>query len=253
MAHGFGIRLLHKWQEILSLHRWVAYVFPFAVFMILTSLEPSDPESTFYSYYPWFYTIKILGTLIALRLVWPVLKSLVRPVGWQGVAFGVVGAVVWIGVCNLQLEQTYFFPLVKRLYLHGLLGTGARSAFNPFVVLAGNSVAIFAYLFVRGFGLAVVVPIIEEYFLRAFLMRYIAAEKWWKFPIGKVTQQSAIMGTLIPMLMHPAELLAALLWFSMITWLYVRTKNLWECIAAHCTTNFLLGVYVLATGAWHFV
>lgn len=253
MAQGLGTRLLHRWQEILSIHRWVAYVLPFAVFMVLTSFEPSDPESSLYRYYPWFYSLKLLGTVVALRLVWPVLRPLIRPIGWQGIAFGMVGAAVWIGVCNLQLEQKYFFPLVKRLYLHTLLGTGARSAFDPFTIFAGNTLAIVGYLIVRGIGLAVVVPIVEETFLRAFLMRYIAAEKWWKYPIGKVTQQSAIMGTLIPMLMHPAELLAALLWFSMITWLYVRTKNLWECIAAHCTTNLLLGIYVVATDSWHFV
>jgi hypothetical protein len=53
------------------------------------------------------------------------------------------------------------------------------------------------------------------------------------------------------MMMHPAELLAALVWFSLITWLMVRTKNIWDCVAAHAVTNLLLGMYVVARGAWH--
>ena len=52
------------------------------------------------------------------------------------------------------------------------------------------------------------------------------------------------------MLMHPAELLAAAVWFSLVTWLMVKTRSLWDCIVAHATTNLLLGCYVLWSGEW---
>jgi membrane protease YdiL (CAAX protease family) len=55
------------------------------------------------------------------------------------------------------------------------------------------------------------------------------------------------------MLMHPGELLAAAVWFSMISLLAWHTKNLWECIAAHSATNLILGIYVLTNGAWWLV
>jgi uncharacterized protein len=245
--------ILHKWQEILSIHKWVGYILPFVVFMLFTSFEPKDPESPNYIYYPWIYGLKLLATIFALRIVWPVYKPMIKPVGVQGVLFGVIGVVLWVGICNLELEQKYFFPLVEMLHLDTLIGSGTRSAFNPFEAWKGSLVVITAYLIVRGIGLTIIVPIIEEHFLRGFMMRYIAAEKWWKYPIGNVTRQSAIFGTLIPMLMHPSELLAAAVWFSLITMLYVRTKNLWECIVAHGVTNFLLGAYVVATNSWHLV
>lgn len=253
MAQSFGTKILHRWQEILSIHRWVAYVFPLAVFMLLGSFEPTDPTSEMYRFYPWIYGVKLFATVVALRVVWPVFKSTIRPIGWQGIAMGVLGAAVWIGVCHLELERTYLQPLFKSLGLGGLLGSPTRSAFNPFVQLSGYPVGIALYLLIRGIGLVLVVPIIEEYFLRGFVMRYVAAEKWWKYPIGSVTRNSVIVGTLLPMLMHPSELIAAAIWFSLITMLYVRTKNLWECIAAHCTTNLLLGIYVVFFGAWHLV
>jgi uncharacterized protein len=226
---------------------------PLAVFMVISSFEPTDPASAMYRYYPWIYGFKLLATLAALRLVWPVYKSLVRPIGWQGITIGVLGAVLWIGICHLELERKYLFPIGESLGLGGLLGSQTRSAYNPFEQLAGFPIAIGLYLLVRGVGLALVVPIIEEYFLRGFLMRYVAAEKWWKYPIGSVTRNSAVVGTLVPMLMHPGELVAAAVWFSMVTLLYVRSKNLWECIAAHCTTNLLIGIYVVFYGAWQLV
>lgn len=253
MASSLRTKLLHKWQETLSIHRWVAYVLPIAVFMIVGSFESTDSGSSMYRYYPWIYGFKLFATLVALRLVWPVYKSMIRPIGWHGIAVGIVGAALWIGVCHLELERTYLFPFLKSIGLDSLLGSQTRSAFNPFVQLAGYTIGIGLYLLVRGIGLALVVPVIEEYFLRAFVMRYVAADKWWKYPIGSVTRNSAIVGTLVPMLMHPGELIAAALWFSMVTLLYVRSKNLWECIAAHCTTNLLLGIYVVIYGAWHLV
>ena len=253
MANSFGTQILHKWQETLSIHRWVAYVFPLAVFMLIGSMEPTNPSSAMYRLYPWIYGLKLLATLAALRVVWPVYKPMMRPIGWQGIVVGIVGAVVWIGVCHLELERTYLVPLMKPLGLDGFFGSQTRSAFNPFVQLSGYPIGIGLYLLVRGIGLALVVPIVEEYFLRGFLMRYVAADKWWKYPIGSVTRNSAIAGTLVPMLMHPSELLAAAIWFSLVTLLYVRSKNLWECIAAHCTTNLLIGIYAVLFGAWQLV
>ena len=253
MARRLDTRILQRWQEILSIYRWVAFVLPLAVFMLIGSFEPTDPGSAMYRYYPWIYGIKLLATLVALRLVWPVYKSTMRPIGWYGIVIGIVGAGVWIGVCKLELERTYLLPLIKPLGLDRFLDLQTRSAFNPFVQLSGYPIGIAMYLLVRGLGLALIVPIIEEHFLRGFVMRYVASDKWWKFPIGSVTLNSAIAGTLVPMLMHPSELFAAGIWFSLITLLYMRTKNLWECIAAHSATNLLIGLYVVLFGAWQLV
>lgn len=106
---------------------------------------------------------------------------------------------------------------------------------------------------VRFIGLALVVPVIEEFFIRGFLMRFVMARDWWKVPFGQVTMTAVVVGTVFPMLSHPAELLAAAVWFSMVTWLMVRTRNIWDCVAAHMVTNFLLGVYVVTTGEWYFM
>jgi CAAX prenyl protease-like protein len=98
-------------------------------------------------------------------------------------------------------------------------------------------------------GLVLIVPVIEEFFLRGFLMRYVVNDAWWEVPFGQVNRAAIVVGTLFPVLYHP-EKLAALVWFSLVTWLMVRTRNIWDCIAAHAITNLMLGVYVVTQGEW---
>jgi hypothetical protein len=69
-------------------------------------------------------------------------------------------------------------------------------------------------------------------------------------PFGNVNRAAIAAGTVVPMLMHPAEFLAAAVWFTGITWLMVRTRNIWDCVAAHAVTNLLLGVYVVTFDQW---
>ena len=68
---------------------------------------------------------------------------------------------------------------------------------------------------------------------------------WWQVPFGKVNSLAVVLGTAIPMLAHPAKLLAAAVWFSLITWLMVRTRNIWDCVAAHALTNMVLNVVIM--------
>lgn len=273
MIKTIGKKLLEKRQEILSNHRWVAFVLPIAVFLFVGSFEPkpyelikiatdgvsslpTTSESWFfvpYSLYPWIYTTKLFATLVTLCFVWPEYRPLTRSIGWKGIFVGFVGGILWVAICNLQWEQSTLYPLLISWGLESLLGTGSRSAFNPFVELKGNTFGMLIYLAIRGIGLILVVPVMEEHFLRGFVMRNFASDKWWNYPIGQVTILSAIVGTVVPMLMHPDELLAAAVWFSLITLLAWHTKNLWECIAAHCATNLIVGAYVIAYGAWRLV
>jgi len=94
------------------------------------------------------------------------------------------------------------------------------------------------------------VPLIEEFFLRGFAMRFAMADQWWEVPFGKVNGAALLVGVAVPMLMHPAELIAAAAGFSLVTWLMVRTRSLWDCVAAHAVTNLLLGVYVVGGDLW---
>ena len=225
---------------------WLAYVLPLAVFLVATSLEPTrsvDGASSGilpYHFYPIAYAIKITLTVGALAWSWPAARALGGRLSPLAGIVGVVGVVLWIALCQIDLPHPAISWVIGE--------RGARSAFNPLMEIETLPLA-WAFLVVRFIGLVVVVPIAEELFYRGFLMRFVTKPDWWTTPFGEVTTMGLLVGTAIPVLAHP-ERLAALVWFSLVSWLMVRTRSFWDCVVAHSITNLLLGIYVVATGNW---
>ncbi|QDS96980.1 CAAX prenyl protease-related protein [Adhaeretor mobilis] len=270
------------------LRNWpiATFLLPLVVFMLATQLEPTPPSSPNlvssdidsadstdsaaempaedtlaslpveekeqlipYRYYPVVYTVKIALVIAAMIAVWPGYRTFPFHVSPLAIVVGVVGVVLWIVLCKLDLEVM----LLKPIGLGWLVEAGERSAFNPLEQLKDTPLWAFGFLAIRLIGLAIVVPVIEEFFLRGLVMRFVVNDNFDRVPFGYVTPLAIIAGTAVPMLMHPAELLAAFVWFSLITWLMVRTKNIWDCVVAHAVTNLLLGIYVIATGEWYYM
>lgn len=235
----------------------MTFLLPFLVFMLVGALEPTAEKpggeaiglSIPYSYYPWLYAAKIALTIAAAVFVLPGYRGFPLKLSPTAIVVGLLGAPLWIGLCLLNWEQLYISPFLDQLGAGWLIGAGERSAFNPFEQFQ-QPVWAWTFLIVRFFGLVAVVPLIEEFFLRGFLMRFVMERDWWEVPFGKAGALAIVLGTAVPMMMHPGELLAAAVWFSMITWLMLRTRNIWDCVAAHALTNLILGIYVVATGTW---
>ena len=262
---------------LLAIYRWLTFILPLAVYMALATLEPTPPkpvetdatklsnaspqsgpgdqntrhdvstsEAANRLRYPALYTLRIAVTMAAIWFVWPGFRAFPLRVSWLGIGVGTLGVVIWVGFCRLDLESKILVPLG----LGSMLGLGERAAFNPFQQLGDRPALMLAFLGIRFWGLAAVVPLIEEFFLRGFLMRFVVDPDWWKVPIGKLNTAGIVTGTLYGVLSHPAEMFAAAAWFSLITWLMIRSRNIWDCVAAHALTNLLLGVYVLTSGDW---
>lgn len=243
---------------LLQEHPWLTFLLPMIVFMLVGSLEPAAPEkpggasiglSIPYEHYPFVYLAKIVLTLAAVAFVWPGYREFPFRISPLAVVVGVVGIFVWVGLCKLNFEHNHLEPALDRLELGRIT---ARPAFNPFEQLTAHPACAWAFLAVRLFGMVAVTAVIEEFFLRGFVMRFVVQHDWWNVPFGKVNTTAIVLGTVLPMLMHPAELLAAAVWFSLVTWLMLKTRNIWDCVAAHAVTNLLLGIYVVCTGgeAW---
>ena len=221
-----------------------------------------------YQAYPWIYTAKLVLVILAMIAVLPGYRTFPWRVSFLSVVIGVVGVVLWIALCHLRLEPKLIGPIDRLLGsllqwipglqtdetpsigLMGMLGTGERSAYNPMLYMSDQPALAWLFLVIRFVGLALVVPVIEEFFLRGFLMRFVVHDQWWQVPFGTATRAALIVGTAVPMLMHPGELFAAFVWFSLVSWLMVRTRNIWDCVVAHGVTNFLLGVYVVMFNQW---
>ncbi|MGA2064286.1 MAG: CAAX prenyl protease-related protein [Thermoguttaceae bacterium] len=237
---------------------WIAPVLPLLIYSLLGSLEPSREQNGGraiglaipYQAYPLVYTLKIGLTLVAVAAVLPGYPRPLRRPSMTALAVGAVGVVVWVGLWRLApgrwlLEFAGFGGPAEKL-----ASLAARPAFNPFQELGGQWYQAWAFLAVRFTGLVAVVPLIEEFFLRGFLMPLVVADDWRSVPFGRVNRAAVAVSLIVPALAHPAEMLSAVAWFGMGTWLMVRTRNFWDCVAAHAVTNLLLGVYIVAAGQW---
>lgn len=267
----------------------MAFVLPLAVYMLLQTLEPTPPpaptpkvaavdleapvddpldivnlEGEDFSddgtetkwieayipgkYYPAMYSLKIVVTLAIVLWFLPVYLQWPLKVSMLAVVVGVVGGGLWILCCWINAEGQLLNWLGEDHRLVEWLALGERPGYNPLGAL-GETPLGYAFLAIRFFGLVLLVPVIEEAFLRAFLMRFVMHDNWSEIPFGVVNRMAVAAGIIIPVLYHP-EHLAALVWFSLVTWLMVRTKNYWDCVAAHAITNLILGIVVVTTGWW---
>ena len=104
---------------------------------------------------------------------------------------------------------------------------------------------------VRLAGSAFVISIAEEFFWRGFLYRWIQNIDFLKIDPGKLAWP-AFLGTAALFGAEHAEWLAGVLCGLAYGWLYVRTRDIWAVSIAHAATNLLLGLYVLASGAYQF-
>lgn len=215
---------------------WLPYVVPMALFLLLTTLESSLPRTL----YPYAYLGKVgivLGGLLVCFRYWkPELRSESKAIGW-GIVAGALGLGLWLGLDALQ-------PAAWAL--------GKRTAYNPFQELTNPTLRL-VFLTGRFFGLAVLVPILEEVFWRSFLLRFVTDQENWQERLvpGQFSLPACGIVTGLFALAHP-EWLAALGYALLIAGLLRHTRSLLSCIIAHGVTNAALGVYVLLTGKWQY-
>jgi uncharacterized protein len=230
-----------------SIRQGAAFVLPFMVFMLIASRYPSvenfdDPTSA--KWYAWMVAAQVIiaiGWLVYFRKIY--LKHF--PLRWSllSVVVGAIGVVLWIGICELKIEPTI-------LSWVGLEKWAARPSFNPYQSLTDAGLRT-TFLILRFTLLALLVPIVEELFLRGFLVRYVNNPNWETTGLKGLSMMALLTPSIYGALTHPMEAIAAVVWFGLVTWLMVRTGNLWDCVIAHAVTNLLLGVYIVNYSAWH--
>lgn len=103
----------------------------------------------------------------------------------------------------------------------------------------------------RLLALALVIPVMEELFWRAFLLRWIDARDF----LASDPRRASFAAIALSCALFASE---HSLWFAGLiagvayTGLYMHSRNLWIPIVSHATTNGTLGLWILATGNWRF-
>jgi len=118
--------------------------------------------------------------------------------------------------------------------------------------LSINGTLSWPVLTLRMIRAVLIVPIVEELFWRAWLMRWIIDPDFQSVPLGKYTAISFWTVAGLFASEHGPYWDVGLAAGIIYNWWIVRTRSLGDLILAHAVTNFILGAYVIATGKWEY-
>ncbi len=143
----------------------------------------------------------------------------------------------------------FFLWIAPQQFFHF---TARRDGFNPDKLVAEPTL-YWATLSARFLRLVIVAPLVEEIFWRAFLLRYLIAEKFERVPCGAFSWFSFGVVTIAFTLSHStADWPAALVTGALYNLVAYRTKSLMSCVLTHALTNLALGLWIVATRQWGF-
>ena len=99
---------------------------------------------------------------------------------------------------------------------------------------------------------AILVPIVEELFWRAWLPRWIDGRDFRKIPLGQYTLASFWITALLFASEHGSRWDVGLAAGLLYNWWLRRTRKLGDVILAHAVTNACLSAYIILRGKWEF-
>jgi hypothetical protein len=222
-------------QAAVRRHPHLPYVLPFAIFLGLLAISP---HLTFVGIWEYPLRVAILSVVVYVCSRHVLDFRIHSPLLTIGAGVGVF--VIWIA-------PELLFAGYRQHWLFTNAITGAVS-----ISIDHQHREEWLVLLFRSIRAAVLVPIIEELFWRAWLMRWLIRPHIESIPLGAWTFSSLAISALLFASEHGPYWEVGLVAGIAYNLLMVRTKSLGDCILAHAITNALLSAYVIATGAWHY-
>ena len=223
-------------SESMKSKPWLPYVVPFGVYMAFLLVQSNANLL-------WLYPAKTIAVAAALWLFRKEYEELCSPmIGKAGgapalqswifaVAVGLVAIVIWIGIDSFYPKFTQAAP------------------FDPTTIASVAQRNVF--LAFRVVGAVIVVPLMEELFWRAFLIRWLINENFKSVPVGAFTWLSFAVTVALFGAEH-SEWLAGLICGVLYNGLYYKRKDVFSCVVAHAVSNAALAAWVLSRGDWKF-
>jgi len=212
---------------------WLPYVAPFLCFALFTYAASAQPAAAHLWYAAKTVVVGVMLVLLARRL--PELSWRAPAVDWGiAIVVGVAVLVVWVAPEQLLAP----------------LNIGEATGFDPYG-FGLSPAATWGVIAVRIGGAALVVPVMEELFWRAFLMRYMVQSDFLAVSLGAFRPFAFFTVAIAFGFEHHRWLVgivAGLAYGGLLVW----RRRLLPCIVAHAVTNFGLGLYVVATHNWTF-
>jgi len=236
---------------------WLPYVVPFGIYALFLAIQ--SPQNLV-----WVYPLQATAVGASLWILRKHYDELQSPmicearVSAGGATAGAAEPSA-TGALALQSPSTKGTFALQSWILAvavGLVVIAIWIGIDPYYPKLGSSAAFDAsgkWLFIvfRIAGAAVVVPLMEELFWRAFLIRWFIDLDFKRVPIGTFTWTSFAFTVGLFGLEHH-EWLAGLICGALYNWLYYKRKDVFACVVAHAVSNGALAAWVLARGQWKF-
>lgn len=212
------------------------YVVPFLLFLGLNlllwavegALKWDHPDAAWYVRAPemWLYPLQVL---VCAAYLWHVRRAVEWDWAWRpcllGAAAGALGIAFWL------------VP-----YVLGWIP--AEAGFEPERVFGAGSAAVYAEYAFRFARAVLVVPLVEEFFWRGYLMRWCVNRDFpEEVPLGQGSLPAYLVVTLAFMLVHrPVDYAGALVYGSLTYGLVVYTRRLTPALVMHAVANLVMGI-----------
>ena len=243
-------------------HRWLdrqvrrrpelPYVAPFFAYLLLLAID-SLVDAPVYQL-PLYALRTVVGLAVAIAF-WKYYPPIGRLHPLKCLVIGLGVAYLWVMVHRLVAGQFVAGQWVRQPLDWYVQPFGADASpdeyFDPRAVY-GSGVVYWLYLLVRIGGASVTVPIIEELFWRAFLLR--ALVSWDDFEhvdLGTFTWRSFLICSLLSALEHPQWEVGILCWM-IYNALFCWTRSLLCLMVTHGVTNLALYTHVVLKDDWVF-
>jgi CAAX prenyl protease-like protein len=217
-----------------------AHVLPFAAWLVLMAIL-GEPAA-------WKYAIRVVvagGLFIALK-PWTTYQPPRLAHVPLALGAGVLVFALWVLPESGALPEALRTAWLKWavMPLGRLPEAAAAKVYAPDV--CGWPLTI-----VRLLGSALVIAVVEEFFWRGWLYRWLLGRDFLQVDLGRVHVGFVLLVSLVFGFEHHrwlAGFIAGLVFAGIV----LRTRNIWAACLAHACANLLLGLYVLRTGSWAF-
>jgi CAAX prenyl protease-like protein len=222
-----------RWSKV---HPAIPYVLPFAVFLAL--LAASDYLHQWFG--AWEFPLRVA---FLSAILWIFSRDVIdfRVTRWLAtIAVGTAVFAIWVA-------PDVLIPGYRHHWLFENSLTGSLRSSIP-EDLRDNLLV----LVLRMVRATLIVPIVEELFWRAWLLRWLISPKFEEIPLGTYTASSMWISALLFASEHGPYWEVGLLAGLIYNFWMVKTKSLGDCILAHAVTNGVLSVFVILSGRWEY-
>lgn len=211
------------------------YIAPFAIFLLFLVIGPRLPVGPL-----WEGALRVGIMAAVCWICWP------REIGFRP-AFPLETIAVGVAVFGIWIAPDFLIPGYRASFLfsNSLLGhthssLSVEALRDPWVLGWRTARAV------------IIVPVVEEFFWRGWLMRWLIKPDFQRVPLGAYSPLSFWVTAILFASEHGPYWdvgLAAGIVYNL--WM-IRSKSIASCILMHAVTNGVLCVYVITTAQWQY-